>query len=148
MHWKQYKLVLVFALGATLAVSCVGVTRHPEFNIMNCSKIEKNMTIDQIEAMFGKPDKVEMTICGPEGGRHSCMIYSYEMGYKGKYQGIMNHNTFYFTKTYFVTGIELDDGTIIRPNSPEWRSRGFPDPPVAELPNWSLFTWTLNYIHP
>jgi hypothetical protein len=149
MNWKQYRLILMFILGATFAVSCMGLPKHPEFNVTNCTKLRQDMTIEQIESMFGKPDKILMDLCGPEGEKFSCMIYRYEMGYAvGKYNGIMNHNNLFFSKQQSITEISLDDGTTITVGDPRWRSMGFPIPLMIEGESWTLYQWFFDYAHP
>jgi hypothetical protein len=87
---------IIFTL-AVLTFGCAITSRHTEFTVENTKRIERGMTVTQIEDTFGKPDRVEMLMCGKEQ-TFPCMIYVYDMGYKGRYRGIMNHNRLYFTK--------------------------------------------------
>jgi hypothetical protein len=74
--------------------------RYSRFNVATASLLHKGLTNDQIEYLFGPPDRVEMDSCGPEGKKFPCMIYKYEMGKSGRFEGITNYNAFYFSHPF------------------------------------------------
>ncbi len=51
------------------------IKRHPEFTKENVLIIQKGMTEKDVEEIFGKPDEIDITLCGPDDGTFCYLLY-------------------------------------------------------------------------
>ena len=95
-------IALLVAGGLTLFLTACATSGRvrPDFTQMAVLSLQVGMTREEVTALFGRPDRSQVTTCGSDTARPwQCMIWEYDLPphERGEYQLIENTNRLYLS---------------------------------------------------